>query len=77
MFISNSYSSKFFDRILNRFLQSLELSSQEAEPEVSTVEDSRVVFLRMVYVSAPSHEFGKRLGALIHDRFGVEVKVVY
>ena len=31
----------------------------------------------MVYVGAPSHEFGKRLGALIHDRFGVEVKVVY
>ena len=77
IFISNSYSSKFFDRVVNRFLQSIELSSQEAEPETSNSEETRVVFLRMVYVGAPSHEFGKRLGALIHDRFGVEVKVVY
>ena len=33
--------------------------------------------LRVVYVGGPSHTFGKRLGALIRDKYGVEVKVVF
>jgi len=35
------------------------------------------VFLRMIYVGRPSHKFVKRLGSLIRNRFGVDVKVGY
>ena len=80
MFISNSYPSKFFDCIFNRFQRSLGDSSQDAASDVSSSSSSekeKCVFLRVVYLGDPSRTLGKRLAALIRDRFGVEVKVVY
>ena len=79
MFISNSYPSKFFDSIVNRFQRSLGSTSEVAASDVSSasLEEEKCVFLRVVYLGDPSRTLGKRLAALIRDRFGVEVKVVY
>ena len=76
IFISNAYPASFFDNVSRRFLQSLGDSQVDTASE-TTCSEGPCVYLRVVYVGGPSHTFGKRLGALIRDKYGVEVKVVF
>ena len=74
--ISNAYPADFFDNVSRRFLQSLGGSQVGAVSE-TTCSEEPCVYLRVVYVGGPSHNFGKRLGTLICDKYGVEVKVLF
>ena len=75
IFISNSYPSSFFDNVVNRFLASLGSSMQKDDSDACS--EKAFVYLHVVYVGGPSHTFGKRLASLIHDKHGVEAKVVF
>ena len=77
IFISNSYPASFFDNVVNRFLASLGASQQQADSGSDSCSETPFVYLQVVYVGGPSHTFGKRLAALIHDKHGIEIKVVF
>jgi hypothetical protein len=79
MFSKNSYPSRFFDFILNRFIsrQSSDQHEIDSEEEIIDLDKPDTILLNVPYFGKCSEKFGKKLSAIFENKFGLNVVIVY
>ena len=78
MFISNSYSLKFFNDMLTNFLNRLNVSSADSDDNVVDGNDNTpIITFNVPYFSKCSKSFANSIATLISRKFSVKVRVVY
>ena len=74
MFIQNAYPAQFFDRVYQKFLKKL----KNTEVLNTTDEEKSLKFnLKVPFIGKESIKFGKKISALMRQKFDVDVNVVY
>ena len=78
IFLSNSYPLHFFNRVLQRFSDSLASPDDESASSGGSEQSVELtVYLQLPYVGQTSLLLGKRLSELVRDKLGIEIEVVY
>ena len=75
MFIQNAYPAQFFDRVYQKFLKKLRNTEV---PNTSAGEEKCFKFnLKVPFIGKESIKFGKKISALMRDKFDIDINVVY
>ena len=74
IFEQNAYPVQFFDKVYCRFLAKL---NKNVVNNSTWEEEKLKCNLKIPFVGKPSVDFGKRVSALMADKFGAEINVIY
>ena len=73
MFVKNAYSADFFEKRLAKFLQNI-----ENRPTPTAEDDLNYTYnLYVPFIGKPSKLFSKSVSALLSDKLGIDVNIVY
>ena len=75
MFLKNAYPASFFDKTYKRFLEKIE-NTQVLNTDAGD-ENTFKLNLTIPYIGKQSVRFGKKISAIVTDRFDIDINLVY
>ena len=71
LFLANSYTNNFFNKILKQFLDSFSCATTNCD------NDTDKHFVNVLYAGVASKRFVKQLSEVVKCKFGVEICAIY
>ena len=71
----NGYPSALFNKTVDRFLSNR--NQPESSIEESDIENDAKLFLKIPFIGQSSVNFGRKISALIKDKFSLDVNIIY